>query len=102
MANTADIMKGTDIPITLINLPVGIDIKRLDFAQNGEIVITKTHNDFTIDGTTGVCEITQSEALKLDARCPVEIQLAYYIDGKARRTYITTIPVRRILYEGEV
>lgn len=98
----ADIMRGTDIPITLINLPVGIDIKRLDFAQNGKIVITKTHNDFTIDGTTGVCEITQSEALKLDARCPVEIQLAYHLGGKAQRTYITTIPVRRILYEGEV
>lgn len=98
----ADIMKGTDIPITLINLPVGIDIKRLDFAQNGVIVITKTHDDFTIDGTTGVCQLTQAETLKLNDKRIVEIQLAYLLGGKAQRTYIKSIPASRILYQGEV
>ena len=98
----ADIMRGTDIPITLTNLPEGIDIKRLDFAQNGVIVITKAHGDFTIDGTTGTCELTQEETLKLDAKRNVEIQLSYLLGGRAQRTYITTIPASRILYEGVI
>ena len=98
----ADIMRGTDIPITLTNLPEGIDIKRLDFVQNGVIVITKVHDDFTIDGTTGTCELTQEETLKLNEKRKVEIQLSYLLGGRAQRTYITTISASRILYEGVI
>ena len=98
----ASLMRGTDIPLTLINLPEGIDIKRLDIAQKGRIVITKYHDDFTIEDNTGVCYLTQEDTLKLDDKRTVEIQLAYYLNGKAKRTYITTVSASKILYDGVI
>ena len=102
--------RGTDIPVTLKRLPQGIDIKRLDFAQNGNIVITKFHDDITIEETpseqgvivTGYTLITQKEALKLEEKRVVEIQLSYYLGNLACRTEIATIPAKRILYNGEI
>ena len=98
----AELMRGTDIPITLSNLPEGIEIKRLDFSQNDEIVITKLGSDFTIEGNTATGELTQEETLKLDQNKIVELQLAYKVNGKARRTYIKKCPASKILYEGEI
>ena len=96
------IMRGTDIPLTFINLPVGIEIKRLDLAQNKGIVITKYADDFTIEGTTGYVELTQTETLKIDDKTAVKIQLSYYLGGKAKRTYVKTVPASEILYNGEI
>ena len=98
----ANIMRGTDLPLTFINLPEGIDIKRLDIAQDGEIIITKYHDDFTIEDNTGVVELTQAETLKISAKKSIEIQLAYYVNGKAKRTYVTTVSASKILYDGEI
>lgn len=98
----AELMRGTDIPITLTNLPDGIEIKRLDFSQNDKIVITKLGTDFTIEDNTAIGELTQEETLKLDDKRLVEIQLAYKVNGKARRTYIKGVSASKILYEGEI
>lgn len=98
----AGLMRGTDITLTLRNLPVGCEIKRLDFGQNKEIVFTKYPDDFTIEGTVGYVEITQEEALKISDKYIVEMQLSYYLGGKARRTRIAKIPAEKILYEGEI
>lgn len=99
----ADLMRGTDIPLTFRNLPEGITIKRLDISQNDNIVITKTGEDFTIEDNVGVVELTQADTLKLDATRLCEIQLSYHnSDGKAKRTYITVVPASKILYNGEI
>lgn len=96
------IMRGTDIPLTFTNLPEGIEIKRLDLAQGKGIVITKYAEDFTIEGNTGYVELTQEETLKIDDKTSVEIQLSYYLGGKAKRTYITKVPASKILYDGVI
>lgn len=96
------IMRGTDIPLTFTKLPEGIDIKRLDLAQSKGIVITKYAEDFTIVGTTGYVELTQTETLKIDDKSVVKIQLSYYLGGKAKRTYIKTVPASEILYDGVI
>lgn len=98
----ASIMRGTDIPLTFKNLPEGIDIKRLDIAQNDVILITKWHDDFVIEDGTGVCELTQEDTLKIDEKRTVDIQLSYHLNGKAKRTYITTVSASKILYDGEI
>ena len=99
----ADLMRGTDIPLTFRNLPEGITIKRLDISQNDNIVITKTGEDFTIEDNVGVVELTQADTLKLDEARLCEIQLSYRnADGKAKRTYITAVPASKILYNGEI
>lgn len=98
----ATIMRGTDIPITLINLPEGIVIKRLDFAQNGNIVITLYGEDFTIEDNRATAYLSQEETLKLNEKITVEIQLGYTIGGKAQRTFIKSVPAGRILYDGVI
>lgn len=96
------IMRGTDIPFFLRNLPEGAEIKRLDFAQNGMVVITKTTEDFDFDGTTASAWLTQVETLRLKEKYMIDIQLSLHINGKAKRTLIKRISLDKILYEGVV
>lgn len=96
------ITRGTDIPITITEIPANTVIERLDFAQNGKIVITKMGSDFTIDSYGAHAELTQAETLNLDANRIVEIQVSCKINGKARRTLIAKMPANRILYEGVI
>ena len=98
----ATMIRGTDIPFGLKNLPEGAEIKRLDFAQNGEIVITKTGEDFTIDGTTAYSRLTQAETLKLNDKRMIEIQLSFIFNGLAKRTHIASVAPEKILYEGVI
>lgn len=96
------IMRGTDIPFFLRNLPEGAEIKRLDFAQNGMVVITKTTEDFDFDGTTASAWLTQAETLRLKEKYMIDIQLSLHINGKAKRTLIKRISLDKILYEGVI
>lgn len=98
----ASIMRGTDIPFDLKNLPEGTEIKRLDFAQNGKVVITKTVDDFIIDGTTAYSTLTQEDTLKVSDKYKIDIQLSLYINGKAKRTMIKSVSPDKILYEGVI
>ena len=98
----ADIMRGSDIPFILKNLPEGATIKRLDFAQNENIVVTKTGDDFVKDGENYNALITQEEALKFNEKRIIEIQLSYVLNGHAKRTRIATATPDKILYEGVI
>lgn len=98
----AIIRKGADTPITLTNLSEAIEIKRVDFSQDGKIVVTKTGEDFTIVGTTGYTELSQEETLKFDENFLVDIQLAFTISGKARRTNIVNAYAVKSLYPKEI
>ena len=98
----AVIRKGEDTPITLTNLSEAIVIKRVDFSQDGKIVVTKTGEDFIIVGTTGYAELTQEETLKFDKNVLVDIQLAFTINGKARRTNIVNAYAVKAIYPKEI
>lgn len=98
----ADIMRGSDIPFVLKNLPVGATIKRLDFAQNKEIVVTKTAEDFIQIGDEYNAIITQEDTLKFNDKRVIEIQLSYEQSGHAKRTLIATATPDKILYEGVI
>lgn len=98
----ADIMRGSDIPFILKNLPVGATIERLDFAQNQEIIVTKFADDFTQDGDNYNALITQEEALKFNDKRVIEIQFCYKINGHVKRTRIATATPDKILYEGVI
>ena len=98
----ADIMRGSDIPFILKNLPVGAEIKRLDFAQNDEIIVTKYADDFVQDGDNYIALITQAEALRFNDKRVIEIQFCYMLNGHAKRTRIAKATPDKILYEGEI
>ena len=98
----ASIMRGTDIPFDLKNIPEGTIIKRLDFAQNGEIKVTKTGEDFTIEGDTAYSSLTQEDTLKFDNKYVIEVQLSVTMNGVAKRTHIKTVSPEKILYEGVI
>lgn len=100
----ASIMRGTDIPFDLKNLPEGAIIKRLDFSQKEEIVVTKFTDDFTYDAEmkTYNAVITQEEALKFSDKRVIEIQLSFVVNGHAKRTHIATATPDKILYEGVI
>ena len=95
-------MRGTDIPFDIRNLPVSATISRLDFAQQGKIVITKTTDDFTMVDGVAYATITQEEMLKIDQKRNIEIQLSFYLNGHAKRTSVVSTKPGRILYEGVV
>ena len=96
-------MRGTDIPFDIKNFPEGAGISRLDFAQNGNIVITKSADDFTYgeDGTA-YSTINQEEMLRIDPKRMIDIQLSFYINGHAKRTSVVSAKPGKILYEGVI
>ena len=98
----ASIMRGTEIPFDLKNLPDGTEIKRLDFSQNGQIKITKTGEDFTIVDDAAYATLTQEDTLKLDDKHMIEIQLSVYINDTPKRTLIKSVSPDKILYEGVI
>ncbi len=98
----ASIMRGTDIPFDLKNIPEGTIIKRLDFAQNGAIKVTKTGEDFTIVDDTAYATLTQEDTLKFDNKFVIEVQLSVTMNGVAKRTVIKTVSPGKILYEGVI
>jgi hypothetical protein len=98
----ADIMRGSDIPFILRNLPEGAEIKRLDFSQLGRIVITKTSEDFTYNGNDAQSLLSQKDTLRFNATYTIEIQLSYVLNGHAKRTRIATAMPDKILYEGVI
>ena len=97
-----DMMRGTDIPFDIRNFPEGASIVRLDFAQNGNIVITKNADDFTYQDGTAYSTISQAEMLKIDAKRMIYIQLSFYINGHAKRTSVVSAKPGKILYEGVI
>ena len=95
-------MRGTDIPFDIRNLPVSATIARLDFEQQGNVVITKTTDDFTLVDGVAYATITQEEMLKINQKRNIDIQLSFYFNGHAKRTSVVSTKPGRILYEGVV
>lgn len=98
----ASVIRGTDIPFDLKNFPVGAEIKRLDFAQNDKIVLTKYAEDFTFDGEVYNATITQEEALKFDSKKLVEVQLSFALNGHIHKTHVKSFRADKTLYEGVI
>lgn len=98
----ASVIRGTDIPFDLKNLPVGAEIKRLDFAQNDTVILTKTADDFIVDGTTASATITQEEALRFDSKKLVEVQFSFALNGHIHKTHVKSFRADKTLYEGVI
>lgn len=98
----ASVIRGTDIPFDLKNLPVGAEIKRLDFAQNDKIVLTKTADDFAQTGEVYNAIITQEEALRFDSKKLVEVQLSFAFNGHIHKTHVKSFRADKTLYEGVI
>lgn len=100
----ASVIRGTDIPFDLKNMPVGAEIKRLDFAQNDNIILTKTADDFSYDSQLNIynATITQEEALKFDGKKVVEVQLSFLLNGHIHKTHVKSFRADKTLYEGVI
>ena len=96
------VMKGADIPIYITEIPQGLTIKRLDFSQKDNIVITKMGSDFSVSGNEASTTLTQEETLRLDEKRNVEIQLSYELNGYVDRTPVVKVNPNKILYKGVV
>lgn len=95
-------MRGTDIPFDIKNVPEGASIIRLDFAQQGEVVIAKTADDFTYYDGKAYSSISQEEMLKIDPKRLIDIQLSIRINNHVKRSKIVNARPGKILYEGVI
>lgn len=98
----ANLMKGADIPIYITEIPQGLTIKRLDFSQKDNIVITKMGSDFTVSGNEAETVLTQHETIKFDKKHYIDIQLTYVLNGLVDRTPIVRVKPDDILFKGVV
>ena len=96
------VQKGSDIPIYITEIPEGLTIKRLDFSQKDNIIITKMDSDFTVSGDEAYTVLTQEETLKLSDKWNVEIQLSYDFNGFIDRTPVVKVNPKKILFKGVV
>lgn len=73
------------------------------YSQNDKVIVEKTINDATISETKLVVELSQKDTLLFDDRCKVEIQIrAIFVDGTAIASNIMSVPVGKILKDGEI
>lgn len=96
------IRKGTDTTLTITDFIEGTSFQRLDISQNGNIVITKTENDFRVVNDMAFVEITQEETLRIDTKRVVELQLSYLLGGKAKRTPVIRVSAEKVLYKEAI
>jgi len=75
----------------------------LTLSQHGTVVINKTLEEVTIDGSTVTCTLTQEETLALKAHSSTLIQMRFLTnDGQAMATPIVKVPVDAILKDGVI
>lgn len=70
-------IRGTT-PLHIYTLPFGIDnvlSLRIIYAQRGQVIVTKTLEDCTVEGSTVNVKLTQEDTLAFAVDAPVEIQL---------------------------
>lgn len=73
------------------------------YKQGSTTVLEKTIEDMTITPTKISYRLTQKETLKFKSTLPVEIQIrCRMMDDTAYETDIITIPVDKLLKEGEI
>ncbi len=98
-------IRGTTPSITF-NLPFSVStIKNCEvyFAQDDELLVTKTKNECTLSGNTLTTTLTQADTLKFDDESKVEIQIRFvFTNGSVDATQIIKAKVGRILKDGEI
>ena len=98
-------IRGTT-PTVTFNLPFSVStLKNCEvyFAQNDELLVTKTKDDCTLSGTTLTTTLTQAETLLFDDDEKLEVQARFvFTNGTVDASQIIKGKVGRILKDGEI
>ncbi len=92
----------THIFTTDIDLSEATEIY-ITYSQKDNVIVEKTIDDMDISETKLVVGLSQKDTLLFDDRCKVEIQIrAIFADGTAIASNIMSIPIGKILKDGEI
>ena len=94
-------------PTLTFQLPIdtgSITVPSIAVAQGRQVKIEKTLSDVHLDGNVISCTLTEDETLSLTAGASVEakIQLRVGVGEQRMASQIFTVPVERILRDGEL
>lgn len=94
-------------PTLTFRLPIdtgSITVLSIAVAQGRQVKIEKTLSDVHLDGNVISCTLTEDETLSLTAGASVEakIQLRVGVGEQRMASQIFTVPVERILRDGEL
>lgn len=94
-------------PTPTFRLPIdtgSITVLSIAVAQGRQVKIEKTLSDVHLDGNVISCTLTEDETLSLTAGASVEakIQLRVGVGEQRMASQIFTVPVERILRDGEL
>lgn len=94
-------------PTLTFRLPIdtgSITVLSIAVAQGRQVKIEKTLSDVHLDGNVISCTLTEDETLSLTAGASIEakIQLRVGIGEQRMASQIFTVPVERILRDGEL
>ena len=94
-------------PTLTFRLPIdtgSITVLSVAMAQGRQVKIEKTLSDVHLDGNVISCTLTEDETLSLTAGASVEakIQLRVGVGEQRMASQIFTVPVERILRDGEL
>ena len=94
-------------PTLTFRLPIdtgSITVLSIAVAQGRQVKIEKTLSDVHLDGNVISCTLTEAETLSLTAGARVEakIQLRVGVGEQRMASQIFTVPVERILRDGEL
>ena len=97
--------RGTTPTITF-NLPFDVSTVRnceVYFAQNDELLVTKSMEDCVLSGRTLATTLTQAETLSFDEEEKLEVQARFvFTDGSVDATNVIKQKVKEILKDGEI
>ena len=94
-------------PTLTFRLPIdtgSITVLSVAVAQGRQVKIEKTLSDVHLDGNVISCTLTEDETMSLTAGASVEakIQLRVGVGEQRMASQIFTVPVERILRDGEL
>lgn len=94
-------------PTLTFRLPIdtgSITVLSIAVAQGRQVKIEKTLSDVHLDGNVISCTLTEDETLSLTAGASIEakIQLRVGVGEQRMASQIFTVPVERILRDGEL
>lgn len=97
--------RGTTPTITF-NLPFDVSTVRnceVYFAQNDELLVTKSMEDCVLSGQTLATTLTQAETLSFNEEEKLEVQARFvFTDGSVDATNVIKQKVKEILKDGEI
>ena len=97
--------RGTTPTITF-NLPFDVSTVHnceVYFAQNDELLVTKSMEDCVLSDRTLATTLTQAETLSFDEEEKLEVQARFvFTDGSVDATNVIKQKVKEILKDGEI